>query len=99
MAVRTERTTLSDVVVDDCPVGIVSQRGTIRGRAPVFIIAPVVSGLLTATKTRVLHVTIIKRKISLKKKKMKNFGTRWRKEEMVEKASFNLALSIDKQPR
>ena len=68
MAVRTERTTLSDVVVDDCPVGIVSQRGTIRGRAPVFIIAPVVSGLLTATKTRVLHVTIIKRKISLKKK-------------------------------
>lgn len=28
-----------------------------------------------------------------------NFETRWRKEEMVEKASFNLALSIDKQPR
>lgn len=73
MAVRTERTTLSDVVVDDCPVGIVSQWGTIRGRAPVFIIAPVVSGLLTATKTRVLHVTIIKRKISLKKKENEEF--------------------------
>ena len=50
MAVRTERATFSDVVVDDCPVGIVSQRGTIRGRAPVFIIGSAVSGLLTKRK-------------------------------------------------